>query len=180
MYTLIICWVIVIVISSVWLVWLEYCLQREWMKMKKGYVHRWSDFWGSLVIGAGVGVFIGGIVGVIIGGLVGHFTGQYHTVSREIVVLQDGKSSGGSFFLGSGTFEDKPSFFYYEKQGEYVSYKSIEAKKVRVLENNLTPSITCVVKTSSNWGLDAGKESDCVFNIPKGSIKSVFTLPGEK
>lgn len=104
----------------------------------------------------------------------------------NLVALQDGNSTGGSFFLGTGYIDDKQQFSYYQENNGQYRLKSVDAENAIIIQGNGKPR---VVKSCS---LDAvapiifypffqGDRYDCStktyeFHVPPGSIKSNYTL----
>jgi hypothetical protein len=99
--------------------------------------------------------------------------------SQELQNIRDTSTTSGSFFLGSGSFNEHPAFFYYAKKGNSFWLNHISADAVTLVESaGATPKIECSSSVTSNkWlSLVSDNKRQCTITIPPGSIKQNFNL----
>lgn len=130
---------------------------------------------------------IGILMGVIIGFLLAlPIPMKSHLEKYEIQIanLQDGNSIHGSFFLGTGQVDGVMKYTYYTKDGEFYQLHQMDASNIKVRYTSGSPRITFMKRvldkdeTINRWGfdLDIGNKTDYIIEVPKGSVKSDFTL----
>lgn len=144
---------------------------------------------------------LGGLITALIGAI---FTGllidlPVNAIQRDkinetynLAALNDGKSTEGSFFLGSGTVDSVPSFMFYAKDGDGYVLRSWDAASSRVVETEGAPRVvyTCddysSVPAPFKWAAYMILEDyvDCehasvTFYVPPGSVKQQYTLDAE-
>ncbi len=111
----------------------------------------------------------------------------------NLKAMQDGSSTTGSFFLGSGTINDVPSFMYYvEYDDGSVSLESAYASDSVVVETDENPRVTyeceyygdiptALIWPVNHFGTDG--DYDCTgtvtFYVPENSVKSQYVLDAE-
>ena len=116
-------------------------------------------------------------------------------VESELASLADGSSVSGSFFLGSGSVESEPVFFFYRQQGNgSFRLEHRDADKVSIVETSSDPRMVtlCVdyshVPTWFEWPLfnsspptyeDCRDDDPTTFYVPEGSIKSNYILDAQ-
>ena len=122
--------------------------------------------------------FIGGIIGVAISGIVWIINPTPTYTTYKLINISDGKTSSGSFFLASGSFEDKPAFFYYVEDdlGQITLEKSL-ASKVVIFETTDTPRAVCKSDYIGLWSIDFPSGGSCKMYLPNGSILQNYQLP---
>lgn len=96
----------------------------------------------------------------------------------KLINISDGKSTSGSFFLASGSFEDKPTFFYYieDDLGQITLAKSF-ASRVVIFETTDTPKAVCKANYVGLWSIDFPPAGSCKMYLPKGSVLQNYQLP---
>lgn len=149
-------------------------------------MYRYKDSLGSLAICTAFAGIVGFVVGTVVM-LIGSHTEAFET---PLATLQDGQSVHGQFFLGSGSIDSEPVFFYYEKTGK-SSYKlrHLSASHAVIVESDETPKVVqeCRVYNASVivWPIPTDKSADChggvatKFYVPKGSIQNNFMLDAQ-
>lgn len=105
--------------------------------------------------------------------------------SWALVTLRDKDGVKGSFFLGSGTIETQPYFFYYKKNpdGSFQPGKVSASSDVRIYEEDRQDASM----VEWNWELNkpwayliafphntGGYALD--FHVPKGTIRTGYTM----
>ena len=132
-----------------------------------------SAFAGLLICGAAVGV----------GKLFPITTYQAATVPLTVIRDKDGVE--GHFFLGSGTIESKPYYFYYIKNhdGSVSPGKISYDANVRVYQEKREDAQFIRWASKSKWGwvwLVAAPPSDdwyaVDFHVPAGTVKSGYSM----
>lgn len=102
--------------------------------------------------------------------------------TKNLVSLQDGSSVEGSFFLGCGTINEKPSYTYYVKTGEnQFVLKSVGAEYCTVVYTTGKPCIKTIRKsfnsdTLNYWFFQNTGYDRYQLCVPEGSIKSNYIL----
>jgi hypothetical protein len=116
-------------------------------------------------------------------------------VQSRLVSLADGSSTHGSFFLGSGSVDSEPVFFFY-RESDDGSYRleHRDAEYVSIVETSGVPHMETLCVDYSHlprwfdWPLprsEAPNYSDCrdndptTFYVPEGSIKSNYILDAQ-
>lgn len=140
--------------------------------------------------GSGIGAFFftamfGGLIAVVITMLINacaiHITGSHYEVesTSKLAALQDGHSSYGSFFLGSGSYNEAPAFFYYERHGKDVyTLEHAYAEYATVVETDDAPRVEYLEEKSDHpfWAIPVAPESFVTFYVPRGSVMSNYSL----
>jgi hypothetical protein len=108
--------------------------------------------------------------------------------NTSIVSLSDGSlTRGGGFFLGSGSFDSRMYFIYYEGSTSF-KLKRIDAEYSTIyMDENEHPYISTTVFTMCykyrNGKLSCSRDyyhhNEYAFHIPSGSIIKSYTLDGE-
>ena len=148
-------------------------------------------FWdrvGSPFIRSVGGVFFVSVAAAILSMFATLFVDERtETRTYELTTLQDGTSAGGSFFLGSGTLDNKMQYAYYlrEDNGSY-RLETTTADDARVRFDAGVP------RTEEEWHCvpDGGLWTSpllrglcsfhsATFYIPEGSIKTTYTLDAQ-
>lgn len=136
-----------------------------------------------------------GVVGLSFGGLAGFFAFfagniisaefvgvDYHLHSTtNIRSMSDVGSTSGEFFLGSGTIDSQPAFWYYADLGTHSELRQALASDAKVIETDGTPHVITYLVESSNKFLSLDRSVDeppyiYEFYIPEGSIANNFEL----
>lgn len=103
----------------------------------------------------------------------------------DIYALKDNVQGYGSFFLGTGTYDEEPVYYYVlkDKFGKKVEYLSLEDNDIYINDNvpkDEQPTLTIYKYTSPSWVKNHfflyPEKTVYVFNIPKGSITSEFEI----
>lgn len=164
--------------------------RNNWHRARTPF--KWENFnWlfplGAMVVGAIIGFVI--TLGVI------ENTHDKVPIETNLAALSDGTSASGSFFLGSGSVEERPVFFYYaEVNGNYY-LKHVRADTVTVRMTNGEPRMVryCGDYTTApgwvKWPLsdnfwegsyiECAKRDQTVFYVPEGSIQSNYILDAQ-
>lgn len=149
----------------------------------------WDGFFTIIgnIIWICVQAVFGGMIGMVIGIIIASpFPMKTHLEKRQIIIenLQDGNSIHGSFFLGIGSVDGSMKYTYYTREGDLYELNQMDANKVKVRYTNGRPRITFNKRVQdkdswiNNWAIDWDLVdcTDYVIEVPKGSIKSDFTL----
>lgn len=101
-------------------------------------------------------------------------------ITRNLEVLNDGSSLGGDFFLGTGSIGDRPEYtFYYEENGLY-RLDQVYADEASIQYHEGDPVIIETVNQETDAFINHFSihfsKSEYLFKIPKGSIKTNYTL----
>lgn len=151
-------------------------LGNDWTMLAMGVVLCLMVMFMALMAGCGLAAAIGSA-----------FASYPVEISRqELVALRDKDGIEGRFFLGSGTMEGAPYYFYYSKisAGGFKPGKVKVSDGVRVYED--APDGTATLTSyewDSNLGLawliaipvnSGGYSYD--FHVPKGTIRTGFTM----
>lgn len=147
-------------------------------------VSNWKDSPGD-----GIGAFFftiafGGLCALVIAMvtnaiLIEVIGSHYETESTaNLAALQDGSSSSGSFFLGSGTYDEHPSFFYYEKSGNEYHLEHIDADLAVVIETSEAPRVEYQHEVGDHpfWAIPVAGYDHVKFYVPEGSVISNYSL----
>lgn len=109
--------------------------------------------------------------------------------NTSIVSLNDGSLTSGSFFLGSGSLDQRTMYFYYEGSEDTYRLKRVPTDDATIkTDENDHPYITKIVATTCGTYRDGSSRCDkiydwshatYVFHVPKGTItKDNFNLDG--
>lgn len=113
--------------------------------------------------------------------------------SYNLGALNDGRSTKGSFFLGSGTIDSVPSFMFYAEDGDGYVLRDWSAAPSRVVETEGKPRVVYNCYDYSDvwlpfrWApqmLEDGSLYDCghafvTFYVPPGSVQQQYTLDAQ-
>lgn len=132
--------------------------------------------------------FVGSIVALIATGITGLIFSEYYTSEpRSLVNLQDGSNVEGSFFLGIGSVGEEMKYsFYAETDSGSYKLHSVDADRAEVVFTDGDPYYTAECYRpmfGKNW--DFVQAAGCydhknvTFYVPKGSIKTNFTLDAQ-
>lgn len=138
---------------------------------------------GGFVAGHFSGLIVGAIFVMIIGFFIktAHPEWVEYSTAETIMLenIQDNYSASGSFFLGSGTFNNQSYYTYYKQVG--VDKFKLEKLKsdicyINYIDSDEVPRIERIERSlMTNWGLWSGDKTYEIY-VPRGSIKSVFNL----
>lgn len=137
---------------------------------------------------------IAGTVGVLVFGFVVWLAGIMGTAgianlfmdhtdfyeSSQILALQDSTVAGGSFFLGIGTIDGKPTYTFYEASGGSRELVAVEAAGVKVFEDASEPYLVRFAgcELSAPWFAsclsDRGEINE--IHVPPGTIRTGYEL----
>lgn len=123
---------------------------------------------GGLVLGVGLYALVSTLV---------NHTPIYE--QHDLLSLQDGSETQGSFFLGIGSVDGVQMYSYYQDNGEWAEWKSTKAENVRVYQDTDKPYIVqekdCI--SHARWLVDCATDKRVTeIHVPVGSIKTNFTL----
>lgn len=144
---------------------------------------------GEWAMIAFIGILIGGAAALFVGFWVACSTSMipnFHKVSskQDIAALKMVSSISGSFFLGSGSIEQKPVYYYYTKEKGQYQLHYVPALESKIIEdNNQSPSLET---WSMEWqwtlkgllllyvAFPTDGQKHYLFTIPEGSIAPNF------
>lgn len=142
-----------------------------------------SNFVASLFYG----LFVGGILALIANGIVTGTQGKHWVVSgtENLQSIRTSQDTHGSFFLGSGSFESEPAYYFFVKtsDGGYIE-KHVPADEAKVFESNMTPHVEYLEKRNlsknTDWNIFAGNNDGWNyyynFYVPPGSVIQTYKL----
>lgn len=132
-----------------------------------------------------------GLVGLGIGVVLGRSPEPDHSPRSYLGNLQDGTNIHGSFFLGSGTINQNPAYFYYKQigPGQYRYRQLVDDGFTKIIvftDEKEHPYIktlqTCSVGRPSFWWIKLGEICSTVqqeFHVPPNSIVRDFQLDAQ-
>ncbi len=140
------------------------------------------------IFGAFVGAILAFMVVLIIGSA-GRNTEPVAT-RTNLVNLADGSEVSGSFFLGSGSIDQSPTYSWYEESGDNTFIRrDVPAGRAKIhytldrphyVKTSDVPTGDCAFLqtwTFNMQGCDVYEDEDRYdFYIPKGSIKPAYEL----
>jgi len=149
----------------------------------------WRKEWWLIIPRGIFGIFIGGLIGLLLSLIFSGIPPTEYQLSQEIqlVSLKDeGNIVSGSFFLGCGSVETIPCYFYYTPVGHDIyQMKSVKVTdRVFICEEDRTDGVLKIyapkfINKAYRWLSDdsflEGQER-YEFHIPKGSIMQKFSL----
>jgi len=136
-----------------------------------------------------MGLFLSAIVGLLVGGVATGIVGSRYpqhmvlTGAVPLVTLRNADGVAGSFFLGTGSVESVPYYFYYTPSGDggYIQDRLRSSAGITVYEEDRTDGALEVYErkfvdpSNARWGMDGGNV-EYKFRIPRGSLKKQFRL----
>lgn len=146
-----------------------------------------DESFAGLFSGAAGGAILGFVAALVVGAFAygGYSTDRVHVQLQNLV---DNDQTHGSFFLGSGTIDDVPSYSWYERTANN-SFERRDADAAEGTVHYLTdrsqrPYYVKVVKRPQGrlirtWGLRTSTEpyvDHYDFYIPRGSITNEYKL----
>lgn len=148
-----------------------------------------TDYTVAMIGNGFVGAFIAILIYVCIALMYKPHADYEETITHELVSLNDGSTTSGSFTLGSGYVGEHLTYTFYRKEGEHgIVRRSIRANKTTIYEVDSTEAPKLVVSevpSGINYNLwlfsinkDCGKEHYDLY-IPKGSIVKEFNLDNQ-
>ena len=123
-------------------------------------------------------IVVGFLVGMIPNIFLSNSFNEYVNCSTHTLAsLQDQAGSSGSFFLGTGSQNDEPVFYFYQKDDGYYSLMRVSAKNAAVRIDNDPRRVVCSASSSNKWlSLFGAGEDQNLFLVPQGSVVSSFNL----
>lgn len=130
-----------------------------------------------------LGCFIalcGGVLVLFLGGLVSFFVPHTFTYEeRPLSALQDGSTTEGSFFLGTGVIDEEQVYTYYMQEGKGFKLDNSPADQVTVFQDTEKPYALkqkdC--KSKAEWLVFCVTDNRVTeIHVPKGTIKNNFVL----
>lgn len=130
--------------------------------------------------------FLGAVVTLVVGGLVtlgavgiSNVLPVTSTETQTTPLKAIGHSSNtqGSFFLGTGYVDEKPSYSYYEDHDNYSELKTVETRNTRIYEDG-KKEVTYNIQHRNHWWW-AGDTSNIFridFHVPENSIVETTKL----
>lgn len=123
-------------------------------------------------------VFILGLVVLVPNGFISMYTNEYtNCTTHQLVSIQDGAGESGQFFLGTGSKNDLPVFYFYQKNNDSYRLMRVSADDSVVKVDSDPRRMVCSPSSSNKWlsifspGLDHN-----TFYVPEGSIVNSFNL----
>lgn len=108
---------------------------------------------------------------------------SYTAGSQPLAALSTGSETSGSFFLGSGTIDEEPSYTYIVQESDGALFlKSMSAEDVAVYEDASpsTATLSYEIEIVDNWWLHfrpfERRMVNYEFHIPAGSVTRDFTV----
>lgn len=102
---------------------------------------------------------------------------------HNLLSLNDTSVSSGSFFLGSGSYDEEPAFFYYQEGSRGATLEHVDADRVVIIQEEIDQPYVAIVNpdvsTNILWYTGGLGESEYEFHIPEGSINNSFRLDAE-
>lgn len=158
-------------------------------------VNRWKGRWefefGPTLAVVVVGLFITFFVSMFLTLAVSEIVADDTPVTYNLTSMNDAAGVEGHFFLGSGSVESVPVFFYYSQQhdGSYRLF-SAPADNSRIVQYDGPPKMVRSCSDFSTtpdwlfWPVPDGehtcdREDDTVFYVPEGSITTNFNLDAQ-
>lgn len=147
------------------------------------YHERYLGGWGEAFFMGFVALFLASMGAMVLN--LAFIKGPNANCDKEwrLTSLQDGTSTSGRFFLGSGVIDEHPSFMYYRQDADGYRLESIKAAKVRIVYNEGAPRLTkkhkCYDPDKGHyfWSFIHYEDSPSyVFYVPAGSIKQDIVL----
>lgn len=143
--------------------------------------------------------FQGLIIGIVFGVAAAFLIGICNTTTSQDISrsnlgdLNDGTTTQGQFFLGTGTIDDKQVYSYYKETGpSQYKLSRIDADgddgsyDVLVQEDSTTPYVETIgrkdiphVNPWWGFGIPIYTLDHVIFHVPKGSIKSDVKLDAQ-
>lgn len=99
---------------------------------------------------------------------------------QSLTSLQDSVETEGSFFIGTGNIDGKPTYAYYVDHGNYSTFETVKARDVKVFTDASYPYVKlktgCVSKYP--WLAYCFTDTTSVeeIHVPEGTIKSNYNL----
>jgi len=150
----------------------------------------WTDSWNelfdkvmttffSLFMAVAAGALTFTILQLLMYGIVGEHMEK--TGESDLASLADNQGTSGSFFLGSGSIDDEPVFYYYERNGDEYTLEHVNADEAVVIETTDDPRVEFYSPVSNNefWYIGGFGESTVKFYVPEGSVLNNYNLDAE-
>jgi hypothetical protein len=110
--------------------------------------------------------------------------------SQNLQALNDSTSTHGSFFLGSGTVDSYPAYYYYERRDDGSFYQwQVYAANASIVETSGTPHVERVCQDNYSFGHwiiwplpmseydhTCSPDDEAIFYVPQGSVTNTFNL----
>lgn len=128
-------------------------------------------------------ILLGMFVGTLLAMAIGTFIPKKNIVKEtaQIYSANDFFGTNGHFFLGIGSIEAKPYYFFYKKTNEGLMLDKISTEKTTIIEqDSVLPRIEYLEKEFVNknnllWGIPSNDENFRII-IPKNSIRQNFNF----
>jgi hypothetical protein len=132
-----------------------------------------------------IGATIGGAIGVCVAFLLPSKT-EPVKYEVEIVCLQDGSATSGSFFLGCGNIKGEMYYTYYSGNGDSTySLNQIYYRHASVKYSSEKPRLLITkYKLTADWYnkfslCTKTAKVDYTFEVPRGAIKTNYNLDAQ-
>ncbi len=130
-------------------------------------------FW--LLFSTGVFILLCGLVVTPIAYL--NDSGEYEVIdTQEIVSLSTKQSLSGNFVLGSGSVKNKPTYFFYAKEGNFLKLENVRCEDTLLNESDdESPSFKrLLIVPKYLWLNPALRDRQYILTIPKNSVIKEF------
>lgn len=134
----------------------------------------------ALAIMLGIAGGLLGIIAYILVSVAVNHTPIYE--NHELLNLQDGTETQGSFFLGIGYIDGVQLYSYYQNKGDWFEWKSTKAKGVKVFQDSDRPYVVqesdCI--SHARWLVDCVTDGRVTeIHVPPHTIKTNFVLDAQ-
>lgn len=146
-------------------------------------IYRATKCWSPDGVDYIFGFIFGGILGLFVGFTIALLLPAHTTVKETIYkleALQDGNSTSGHFFLGSGHFEGKMQYVFYYEYGGYYQLMQVDHERAKIKFSN--HAIVRRFKTEktnaiiNKFAIDFCPSTTYIFEVPNGSIIQQYQL----
>lgn len=156
-----------------------YTIINEW-ELESISSRIWMCIWRPIL-----SVFLSVVFGCLFLIFIGKFFDKKDVLEKDrtikICSINDRFDSSGQFFLGCGSFENKPYYFFYKKENGGIKLDKISTENAIIIQqDSVTPRIEIyakefVDKKNINWGIPSGDKTYKIY-VPKNSVKEDFNF----
>jgi hypothetical protein len=146
-----------------------------------------NDDWGDRILfgvsGSILGIMIALLLSLLVSLIVDDVVDKQYLKEEEIsiIALQDGSSTNGRFFLGSGSFDGTMKYVYMTSNSGEMKMSSINVDNVALIYSNTTKIETYKSHYKSKavkywFGDNSWDRNIYKIYIPEGSVKQNFNV----